>query len=120
MKALSQRPAGPVFLALGFLIWASAFSMLYAALSIGCELGWNSITWGIFDLLRLILFTLWAGHMTLLAWLYRVCRKRLDTSGEENSSAARFLGRASLGATMAAVASTFWIGLAIPLSSTCG
>jgi hypothetical protein len=70
-------------------------------------------------LLRLILIALWAIHMVLLAWLYRVCRRRLSASESGHLATSRFLGRASVGATVAAIASTLWIGLAIPASSMC-
>jgi hypothetical protein len=105
----------PLFLlAAGFAIWASAFVLLYSAASLGCELGWNQANVGPISLLRTVLIGLWLIHMAALAWLFVYCA-RASRSGETD----RFIHRAAMYLTMAAIASTVWIGLALVVPSEC-
>ena len=103
-----------VLMAAGFGIWASAFVLLYSAASLGCELGWNQIRVGPISLLRTILAGLWLIHMAALAWLFVYCA-RAAHDGQRD----RFIHRAAMYQTVAAIASTVWIGLALGVPSEC-
>ncbi len=103
-----------VLMATGFAIWASAFVLLYSAASLGCELGWNQIRVGPISLLRTILAGLWLIHMAALAWLFVYCAR-----AARNGQTDRFVHRAAMYLTVAAIASTVWIGLALGVPSEC-
>lgn len=115
----ARLPLNPASLALGFLLWALALTTLYAALSIGCEIGWNRAEWGFFNPLRMILIAIWIGHLAMLAWLYLTFRRQRRKSHAPSSATTRFLGAAALGTTAAAIAATAWTGIAIPVLSLC-
>ncbi len=119
MMARILHRSGPLLLALGFLLWASAFTALYAVLSLGCAWNWDRIAWGPLDPLRSILLLVWAGHMGALVWLVRAGRKPNLARSSGSPATARFIRAASLAATGAALAATAWIGLAIPFVSLC-
>lgn len=105
----------PLFLmAAGFGLWASAFVLLYSAASLGCELGWNQSSVGPISLLRAILIGLWLIHMAALAWLFVYCAR-----AARNGQPDRFIHRAAMYLTMAAIASTVWIGFALVVPSEC-
>ena len=103
-----------VLMAAGFGLWASAFVLLYSAASLGCELGWNRIGVGPISLLRTVLIGLWLVHMAALAWLFVYCAR-----AARNGQPDHFVHRAAMYLTVAAIASTVWIGFALVVPSEC-
>lgn len=103
-----------LLMAAGFAIWASAFVLLYSAASLGCELGWNHIRVGPISLSRTVLIGLWLVHMAALAWLFLYCARAAHDDQRD-----RFIHRAAMYLTVAAIASTVWIGLALGVPSEC-
>ena len=102
----------------GFIIWSSAFTLLYAALSFGCTLGWQSVDVGPVSLNRLVLILVWAGHLAALGLLLQWClRTRRDNASR--SQPARFMATAALASTFCALFATLWTGLPITAVSTC-
>jgi hypothetical protein len=111
-----RRRIPPLFLmAAGFGIWASAFVLLYSAASLGCELGWNHIRLGPISLLRTILIGLWLIHMAALTWLFVHCAR----AARDDDHRDRFIHRAAMYLTVAAIASTVWLALALGVPSEC-
>ncbi len=107
----------PLFLmAAGFGIWASAFVLLYSAASLGCELRWNQVGLGPISLMRTILIGIWLIHMAALIWLLRYCARA--ARGNEHHGG-RFIQRAAMYLTLAAIASTVWLAIALLVPSEC-
>jgi len=81
----------------GLVLWAMAFSTLYAFHGLGCSLGWTGS--GAFGLswAKMLLLATWISligtHCILLRWLVR----RKDTEMERNGIAIGWIG---LGATV--------------------
>jgi len=107
-----------LLMAAGFVVWSSAFLLLYIVASVGCDFGWHRIAVGPLTLLRAVLVAIFVAHLSLLAWLSVRCIRTLR-QGRERGSSARFLYRAALGLTVAAMAATIWIGMALLLPSAC-
>ncbi len=106
-----------LFMAFGFALWASAFTLLYAVQGAGCAFGWHRSSFGSLSLLRLLLIAVWAAHMALLAWLNFYCWGMLRTASRTMPDV--FLWRASAVLSAAAIAATAWIGLALLIPSPC-
>jgi hypothetical protein len=107
-----------LFMALGFAIWALAFSLLYTVQATGCELGWHRQSVGPLSLLRGLLIVLWAAHMATLAWLFLFCQRAL-AAVPAKATPNLFLWRASAALMVAAMVATVWIGLALLVPSMC-
>ena len=106
----------PLFLmAAGFGIWASAFVVLYSAASLGCELGWNQISLGAISALRTILIAIWLIHMAALTGLFWYCAR----AARDNDPHDRFVHRAAMYLTGAAIAATVWLAIALLVPSEC-
>jgi hypothetical protein len=116
MTLTVRRPASPLLMVAGFVIWASAFSLLYAALSAGCAFGWNGVRVADLDLNRLILMAIWIGHLLLLVGLQIYCLLLPRLAAD---STATFTRRIAIGSTAAALVATLWTGLAIPAVTPC-
>jgi hypothetical protein len=107
---MTGRSTGTVLLLLiaGMMIWGSAFLMLYAFLSVGCELGWATAALGPISLLRVILIGVWLFHLALIAglllWTYR--RKQAVESGAEGAEVDTFFAGNVLVATIVAAVAT--------------
>jgi hypothetical protein len=102
-------------MASGFGLWGSAFVLLYATASVGCELGWNQIRLGPISLLRTILIGLWLIHMAALTGLLIYCAR----ATRDNDHRDRFVHRAAMYLTGAANASTVWLAIALGVPSEC-
>ena len=116
-KAVPAR--GLWFLVAGFAAWGSALAILYAALGVGCEQGWDEVMLGPVSLLRSLLLVLWVGHLAVLAWLYVLCRRLAAEGWFGRTPTARFLVRAGLAATAAAFVATVVTGIAVPGVTMC-
>jgi hypothetical protein len=101
---------------LGFGLWFATLSILYAVQGTGCANGWDRIEVGPASLLRLALLVLWSVSLAALAAFYARCRR---ARAQAAPGAGRFLWRASAALTVAAVAATCWVGLAIFVPSIC-
>ena len=114
----SNKAAPLLLMAAGFVVWSSAFVLLYITASVGCEFGWHSTTVGPLTLMRVILIAIFAAHLSVLIWLLVYCIRMLRQAREQNPSA-RFLYRAALGLTVASIAATIWVGMALLLPTAC-
>lgn len=106
------------FMVLGFGLWMLALSVLYGAQATMCELGWQRVRLGPVSLSRLVLAAIWAAHVAVLLWLYRRCHRVL-TGRERRKPLDRFLWRSAASLSVAAIAATLWIGMAIWVPSIC-
>lgn len=66
----------------GLILWAAAFSLLYALHGLGCSLEWTDVvTFGLTQAKAALIAT-WAGlilaHSILIAWLRRSRETRMD------------------------------------------
>ena len=98
-------------LAAGFTLWAVAFVVLYAMLSIGCRFGWDDIVlFGGVTLQRAQLVALYLVSVAAGAALALALRRRADVS---------FLWRAAYGASLAALAASVFSFAAVFGLSAC-
>lgn len=111
---MSKRIHPLFYMVAGFGLWGSAFVLLYAAASLGCEFGWSQIRTGPVSLTRATLIGVWLVHMAALIWLYRRCAR-----AQGNDAAGRFVQRATMYLTVAAIASTVWLAFALAVPSEC-
>lgn len=105
-----------LLVAAGFVIWASAFTLLYAGLSVGCMAGWQSEVIAGVTLLRAVLLAIWSAHLAALGALLIYCVRLGRRSANRTFG---FLRRAAIGSTMAAIAATVWTGAVIPAATPC-
>ena len=103
--------------ALGFIVWASAFVLLYAMLSVGCRFGWDGIGLvGELTMQRAQLILIFVAHigigLALLVYMRRCLRADFDRP-------AAFLGRIGYWAAIAALASSFFTYMAVFGLSAC-
>ena len=61
---------------------------------------------------------IWAGHIAALLWLYWRCHRVL-IGRERRKPLDRFLWRSSASLSVAAIAATIWIGMAVWVPSIC-
>jgi hypothetical protein len=103
--------------ALGFGVWASAFVLLYAMLSVGCRFGWNDVDLvGGLTAQRAQLILILIAHMVagvaLVIHMRRCLRADFDRP-------AAFLGRIGYWAAIAALASSLFTYAAVFGLSAC-
>ncbi|MET0905731.1 MAG: hypothetical protein ABWY10_06600 [Tardiphaga sp.] len=110
---MTDRSLPPVALLLmpaGFVIWASAFAMLYAAQAVGCAI----------DLAagphRAGLLLIWALHVVAVSALLVYC---LRLPRGHSDDLRRFLRVTAVGCTAAALIATVLTGIMIPVISLC-
>jgi hypothetical protein len=113
---MTLRTQGFLFMAAGFAVWIAALAVLYGVQATGCEFEWQRVQVGRLPLLHAVLFGLFAAHVGALLWLLSRCRKSLAIAGDRLDA---FLWRASTYLSLAAVAATLWIGMALLLPSVC-
>lgn len=109
-----SRPASRLLIASGFVIWASAFTLLYAALSVGCAFGWQARLVGEISLSRILLLLIWSVHLAALVGLLIHCVRLPQGEGTPG-----FIRKVAIGSTAAALVATVWTGAAIPAVSQC-
>lgn len=95
----------------GFLVWTSAFIVLYAMLSVGCRFGWDDVelTPGL-TLQRVQLVVIFLVHLAGAALLVLAFRQRAGVS---------FLHGAAFGTALAAFGSTLFSFVAVFALTTC-
>lgn len=102
-------------IAAGFIIWSIAFVVIYAALSIGCRLGWDGIALvGNWSLQRIQLVTLYALHLAAGIALLSVLMK-LPTE----TSTASFMKKLASYTAIAAIFSTAFTFAGTLMLTTC-
>jgi hypothetical protein len=113
---LFSRPEGLLGLTAGFLLWSSAFLMLYGGHALGCAYGWDNRTLGPFSMLTVtlagILLVHLAGFFILLALVNGL--DRLSRTGGPG-----FIRHLSLALSIAALIATAWLGLPILAYPAC-
>lgn len=112
---LLRRLPGVAVASLAFLLWSSAFLLLYVAVSLGCAWGWDWPAALGLSLQRWVLLGVWAVHLALLgallAWSWRGTRW-----GSAEDAFRPVLATGGLGLALAA---TLWCGLPVLLASAC-
>ncbi|QQP87770.1 hypothetical protein IGS68_16945 [Skermanella sp. TT6] len=112
----TAKPGKLLLLVAGFLLWSSAFVVLYGLQGLGCRLGWDEAALlGPVSLNRGVLLAAWAVHVVLVGALAAVQARR-HSAGR----GAPFVDRAGLALTFSALVATIWTGIPILISgSTC-
>ena len=103
----------------GFIVWSSAFVLIYAALSVGCEFGWEEIAIGPVSLQRAVLVCLWLLHLALIALLLVVALRRFQAKGGGDPAMASFFRRSVLATAIVAGAITVFNYAPAAVLSTC-
>lgn len=99
----------------GFALWGAAFIVLYAVLSLGCRLDWESAELFGITLQRAVLVSIFAAHLLALAgltWWTRRRRARIGGEGAGHAflvSVGFYAGLAALAATAFNFAAIFWL-----------
>ncbi len=104
-----------VMLAAGFVVWASAFVVLYAMLSVGCRFGWHEVPFAGMSVQRAQLIAILLVHVAAGAAVVRMLR----TGAAGRDDTAIFMRRAGYGAALAALASTLFSFGGVFFLSTC-
>ncbi|MFN7125916.1 MAG: hypothetical protein ACK4M8_08530 [Allorhizobium sp.] len=104
-----------VLLLTGFVIWAGAFLLLYAAQATGCHLGWHRIEVGPISGLRLILAAMLVLVLALIGGLHWYGQRAL---GEPQTDEAKLLMKiggmlqaAALVSTLITYGGVLWLTL---------
>ncbi|UEM22884.1 hypothetical protein JL100_009110 [Skermanella mucosa] len=116
----TARPGKLLLLVTGFLLWSSAFVVLYGVQGLGCRLGWDDVGLGPVSLNRGALLAVWALHVGLIAAMaaIQVRRRSADRGAADRGTA--FIDRAGLALTFCALVATIWTGIPIlTAGSTC-
>lgn len=101
-----------LMLAAGFIVWASAFVVLYAMLSVGCQFGWHEIDLAAgLSVQRAQLMAIFALHLAAATALVLVLRGRAGT--------VPMLPRAAYLCALAALGSTVFCFAPILVLSAC-
>jgi hypothetical protein len=115
MTAGKRTPRELLLLVAGFILWSSAFVILYSVQALGCRLGWDEVGFGPVTLNRGVLLAVWAVHLCLIGLLAAALMRR-----RASMDPAPFIDRAGLALTFCALAATIWIGFPILAArSTC-
>lgn len=117
--SLFARPQGLIGLVAGFLVWSSAFLVLYGVHALGCAWGWEARALGPTSALRLALVVVWALHVVVLAWLALAPRRALPAARRVPEPTPALLARATLVLTLAALVATLWTGLPVVAYPLC-
>jgi hydrogenase-4 membrane subunit HyfE len=116
MTRSPARSASLLLIASGFVVWASAFSLLYGGLSVGCAFGWQQTMIAGISLQRFVLLLILGVHLVALMGLLIYCL-RLPRRTDDGTAA--FTRRVAIGSNAAALVATVWTGLVIPAVSAC-
>jgi hypothetical protein len=120
MSAAERREGSSLFWMIAvFLVWASAFIMLYAALSVGCALGWERVLLGPVSAQRLVLIVIWIAHIFAILLVFSGYRRTLALRPIEPEQTHRFLTKSVWALTASALAATLWTGAPILQGSAC-
>ncbi|TKD51602.1 hypothetical protein [Sphingomonas baiyangensis] len=95
----------------GLILWAVAFSAIYAIQGLSCALGWDAIGLGGPSLARSILIATYIVSVTILAWL---CWRLRPSSGTRD-----FLAILAFASSVIGLLSTIYTGLPVFWLSIC-
>jgi hypothetical protein len=116
---LAHALAGPGSLsgtAFGWVIFSSAFVLLYALLSLGCMYGWDAPRLGPANLLTAILVSTWLAHVAVLSvlsiWAWRTPPAVCDSTH-------RMLAFATRAGYVSSLLATLWLGFPILMLQPC-
>lgn len=119
MTLVASRSALNLFLlCAGLTIWASAFVVLYAVLSLGCAFGWEERMLGPVTLQRGILVAAWLAHLPPIVGIWVWVRRR-ERALEADDGLGRFFARTTLWATAISLGVTVINYAPILTLSTC-
>lgn len=110
MSVLS-RPLGLLGLVAGFLVWSSAFLVLYGLHALGCAWGWDAREAGPANLLRLVLVGAWIVHLAIVGLLVLGARRLRTAATGVPGDGAPLVASATLVLSAAALVATVWTGL---------
>lgn len=100
----------------GFSVWAAGFSALYGLHAIGCRAGWEEAELIGLSVNRWALIGVYLAHIAVGIALYLPLRA---IAGHWQGEGARTMRRASVALTLAALASTIWIGAPVLVLEGC-
>jgi hypothetical protein len=103
----------------GLILFSSAFVLLYAAIGVGCELGWDTRPLGGTNLLTALLGLVWVAHIVALGalqWYAAGLWRRAD--GPEKATA-RLLAAMTCLLAAAGLVSTVFVGFPILVLPPC-
>lgn len=117
MATRPQRPTALLPLAAGFTLWAVAFVVLYAMLSVGCAFGWDRVGIGFgLTVQRVQLVALFALFAALHVWLMR----RLHPRGQgDDTPTPRFIARVAWLCAIAALGASLFTFAGVFLLTAC-
>lgn len=92
------------------LLWAVFFTLFYAAQTVGCQSGWDSVFWGNISLLRAVIVSMLLFAMVASAGIYMVVKQsRAFSAGI--SRIGRYCAIASVVSTILVFPGVFWLQL---------
>lgn len=104
-------------LAAGFSVWAAAFAGVYAVLSLGCALGWETVALGPVSLQRGVVVVLSLASVLACALVAtRLAGGRHDRSG---GAPATFIRKVAFHAALAATGAVLFTFSGVTVLSTC-
>lgn len=95
----------------GLILWAIAFSMLYALQGLACALGWDSVRFAGISAARLALVLVYAGWTAILTWL---CWYLFPRPGRHD-----FLARLAFACAIVGLVSAVYTGLPVIAATLC-
>jgi hypothetical protein len=104
---------------LGWVVWSSAFVLLYALLSLGCTFGWDMPRLGPMRLLDAILIATWLAHLVALAALSTWAWHASPTGEDGGTGVHRMLGFATRAGYVSSLVATAWLGFPILMLQAC-
>jgi hypothetical protein len=104
---------------LGWVVWSSAFVLLYALLSLGCMFGWDAPRLGPMSLLEAILITTWLAHLIALAALSTWAWRANPIGEDRGTGVHRMLGFATRAGYVSSLVATAWLGFPILMLQAC-
>lgn len=111
MTILNKEIRPLAMLLVGFVLWAGAFILIYAAQATGCRLGWNQVdVFGMLSLQRgvlMVLFLLACGLHLYLIGAFGCSDARAQSAFTHQ--AGRLLAFAALAASLFCFAGVFWL-----------
>jgi hypothetical protein len=105
-------------------VWAAHFAVVYSLVGVGCERGWQRVSFPGTNGLSVLLLAVTLPALVLIAWIgwcgWRGHRKaRASEAGDENSGRWRFLGLVTLALAVFAFVSTIMTSVPIMMLPPC-
>lgn len=103
----------------GLIVWAVCFVVLYATLSVGCELRLQLRQVAGINVLNLLLTVLWAAHLPVGAWLVRDATRSAREAEDRDGRPIPFVLSATRLLSWSGLVATVCIGLPVLLLPAC-